>query len=149
MTLHHDNPSLPIHLPSGRSVRSSEDYPSEAIEIRSPDGTVELAIRFTDAGPVLTFQSAALELKSAGDIAIDCESLAIRAKGAAVIEGGEVDVTATTGELRVTGATDAWVTAPMVLLNCDREEELAQRRLAAGEQTDSPARPCGCGSAHE
>lgn len=152
--LHAERRQPELTLPSGRNVRQCDvrqraDDDCEAIEIRAADGRVELAIRFTEAGPVLSFESASVELRSTRDVTVECDSFAVKAREAATIEAAEVDVTSTSGELRLTGATDAWLTAEMLLLNCDREVEMAERASKAPnpDEQPRPKRPCGCGGA--
>lgn len=84
-----------VDLPSGRAV-TVEAGASERLVVRGPAGNVELAIRFTEQGPVLSFQAAAIDLTTAGDIRMDCERLQVHARR-------EVAVTSD-GDLRETVA---------------------------------------------
>ena len=68
-----------VDLPSGREV-TVEGGASDRITVRNPQGLVELSIRFTAEGPVLSFAAAAIDLKSEGAIRMDCERLELRAR---------------------------------------------------------------------
>jgi hypothetical protein len=75
---------------SGRSV-TMEDGAPERLVVRSPSGLVELSIRFTPGGPVLSFASAALDLEASGALRIACAKLEVTAReGIEVKAGGSV-----------------------------------------------------------
>lgn len=82
-----------VSLPSGREllVRGGSE---ESIEVRSPDGLVELSVVLTPEGPVLRFSGARVEL-SAGTLALHADNIEIGARElASVTSGGEVVVQA-------------------------------------------------------
>jgi hypothetical protein len=97
-------------LPSGRLLKLIEGGRGDLLEIRSPDGRVELSVRLTEDGPVLVFESAKLDVRSMGDVQVACETFSVRAS-----EGIEMR---TQGEVRVRGAGDVHVDGDNVLLNC-------------------------------
>jgi len=75
---------------SGRAV-TLEEGGGERLVVRSPSGVVELTIRFTPEGPVLSFASAALELSTPGALRVDCAKLKLTAReGIEVTAGGSV-----------------------------------------------------------
>lgn len=79
-----------VELPSGRAV-TVEAGASERLIVRGPAGAVELAIRFTEQGPVLSFSAAAIDLTSAGEIRMDCERLRVHARSeVAVTSDGDL-----------------------------------------------------------
>jgi hypothetical protein len=70
---------------SGREVAlqgSQQDH----LVVRSPTGQIELSVRFTEHGPVLSFTSAALDLVSPGAVTLDCGSLRVRARDGIALE---------------------------------------------------------------
>lgn len=80
-------------LPSGREVRVSADDGAEAIEIRSPDGQMELRIALTPGGPVLRLRGVRLEIDSTDAVAVRCKDFHIEAtNGVRLTAGGEVAV---------------------------------------------------------
>lgn len=76
-------------LASGRRI-TADVQNHERINVTSPDGTFELAITFTPAGPVLRLSAAALELSCSGDLRLDCENLALSARSSMVISAGNL-----------------------------------------------------------
>ncbi len=88
-----------ISLPSGREVvvRSG---PEEVVEVRSPDGTVEVSVVLTEQGPVLRVTGGRLEMQA--------ETLALK--------GRRVEIDAS--ELAtITSGGEVVVQAPMIRLN--------------------------------
>jgi hypothetical protein len=116
-----------LDLPSGRSIEC-HDAPAggELVTIRDPAGQVELEVRLTEAGPVLRFDAAQLELRAAGRIRADCESLEIVTTGDAALHvGGDLstraritDITSTRGDVRVRANDDVRLNGERVKLNC-------------------------------
>jgi hypothetical protein len=80
-------PSAALPLASGRRVEVVEGREADTIVVRAPSGECVLSIRVTDAGPVLSFRAAALEL-AAGSLALGCDDLRIVARQSAAIEVG-------------------------------------------------------------
>jgi hypothetical protein len=87
-------------LPSGRSVvlRVGD---AEELEVRSPDGEVEVRIVLTDAGPVVRLRAARLEVESAESVDVRCKNFNVRA-----------------GEVRVKTDGDIHMNAGVIRLNC-------------------------------
>lgn len=87
-------------LPSGRSVVVRVDGGREELEVRSPQGEVEVRIILTDAGPVVTLRGARLELESPDAVSVNCrrfdvktgEGTSLTSDGAVQIEGQEMTV---------------------------------------------------------
>jgi hypothetical protein len=83
-------PAPTVSFASGRSV-TLEDGASERLVVRSAEGAVELAVRFTPEGPVLSFSAAALDLRSSGTVRLACGKLEVDAReGIAVHSAGDV-----------------------------------------------------------
>jgi hypothetical protein len=104
-------------LPSGRAVVVRTQPGSEELEIRSPDGQVELSIVLTPQGPVVRMKVARLELESATTLGLTCERLEVRASGGIDLQtqGG---VAITGEELRVKTDDDIHLNGKMIRLNC-------------------------------
>jgi phage gp45-like len=104
-------PAPPIsRLPSGRMLRAIVGGRGEILEVRSPDGRLELRVRLTDEGPVLELDAARLDLTSVGAIDLTCERFAVRAR-----EGVELHSDA---EVSIRGQGNVHVDGDNVLLNC-------------------------------
>lgn len=93
---------------SGRRVSLAEDE-REQIVVRSPSGQVELAIRFTEAGPVLTFEAASISMRAAGAIDLQCARFQVQAREAAELASG--------GTLALSAGTDVVVVGQNIWLN--------------------------------
>jgi hypothetical protein len=97
-------------LPSGRSVVVRVDGGREELEVRSPQGDVEVRITLTDAGPVVSLRGARLELESPDAVAVNCrkfevntqEGTELKSAGAVQIAANEMNVN-TTDDIRLRG----------------------------------------------
>ena len=117
---------------SGREVvlhGSSQDR----LVVRGPTGQVELSVRFTEEGPVLSFSGAAIDLVSPGAVNLDCGSLRVRArdgialeasgdivqnaKGALRAEADDVSVRSRVGDLKLAANDDVIVEGERIRLN--------------------------------
>jgi hypothetical protein len=129
-----------LALATGHTASVEADDPSR-LTIRSPEGQVEMSIRFTPEGPVLTFAQAAIDLHSAGDLRVACGRLevaardgidlrtpgdlvqtaggqcTIRSERRTSVEGREVGVAAHAGDVAVDATGDVDVHGSRVLLN--------------------------------
>ena len=76
-----------VIMPSGRVVEIAT-APSESIRVSGRHGDVELAIQFTDDGPVLKFNTADIDLASTGQVSIDCQDFEVKAKKHVSIQAG-------------------------------------------------------------
>jgi len=130
-----------LSLPSGRTVLAETTALGERVQIRSPDGVMEVAIRFEAAGPVLEVRAMSLAF-DAQKIALRCEELTTEVRGNATLKvggnldelvhgrrrvaslgptsitGRDVDVTADAGELRASSRDDLSINGKNVLINC-------------------------------
>jgi hypothetical protein len=128
---------------TGRRVlicRDADDD-AEAVEIRAPDGRIELRIRLTDEGPVLCLDAVRLQL-AAEEVAVSCDRFAVDARSAVEmhtqgeyrqrshgdatvqsrgdlrLSGQSTELGATFGELRLHANDDVRVNGERVRLNC-------------------------------
>jgi hypothetical protein len=129
----HDLETDRLLLASGHDVRVDPARP-DRLEIRSPRGDVELAVRFTAAGPVLSFRAADVELAATRAITMRCatfevaasEHLSLASDGDARLVarqtleaiGADVSVSAIDGNARIDAADDVDIHGKLVLLNC-------------------------------
>lgn len=80
-------PSAALPLASGRRVEVIEGSEADTIVVRASSGECVLTVRVTDAGPVLSFRAAALELDAAS-LSLGCDDLRIQARSSASIDVG-------------------------------------------------------------
>ena len=85
-------------LPSGRSVVLHVDGAHEAIELRSPEGEVEVSIVMTESGPVVKLKGARLELEAPDSLSVRCRHLDLQATESARLRSdGELHLDAQEG----------------------------------------------------
>lgn len=97
-------------LPSGRSLAVRLGDAGEEIEIRSPEGEVEVQIVLTEQGPVVKLQAARLELAATEEIQLNARRLALHSQE-------QTEVT-TAGVVRVQSQGDTHINGKMLYLNC-------------------------------
>src|SRR5262245_906429 len=79
-----------VRLPSGRAVAVAAEPGEDRLTVHSPDGTVEVHIALTPAGPVVRVAvGGRLEIAASGDVAVRCRSLDVQAAGGVRIEADE------------------------------------------------------------
>ena len=129
-----------IDLASGRRVTVEEDE-QDRLTVRGPEGEVELRVRFTATGPVLTFAAAAIDLKTPGRLDLECGRLRVRSRNGVEIEAGgdlvqniegdhilragggsqveahAVEIRSRAGDVRLHANDDARIEGERVLLN--------------------------------
>lgn len=129
-----DPPATPpsLSLVTGHTAAVHPAEPDRLV-VRGPAGDVQLTVRFTPEGPVLSFAAAAIDLQAKGALTIDCERLDVKARegmslrtagdltqsaaGTATVEAGRVAVRAHNGELALDATGDVDVHGKRVLLN--------------------------------
>ncbi len=99
-----------LALRSGATVSVHPDPRGETIVLRSAAGLVDLSIRMTDQGPVLSLRGVRLEIEATEELAVRCREFTVEARdGIRLASGGEVHV-------RSQGQT--FVDGDFVNLNC-------------------------------
>ena len=89
----------------------------DTLEVRSPDGAVELAIRLTAAGPVLSVSAVGLELTAQDKLSVRCRELELEATEDATLRaGGDITLQAQ-GEMDLHARGDCRVVANILFLN--------------------------------
>jgi hypothetical protein len=66
-------------LPSGRDVILHVRQDKEEIEVRSPDGMLELKILLTPTGPVVQLKGGRLEIESSDAVTVNCQKFEVNA----------------------------------------------------------------------
>jgi hypothetical protein len=120
-----DDPPHPEALPlpprveyrSGRVLTLLEGA-EDSVSVPSPEGLVELSVRFTRDGPILSFSGARIDLSHAGELNLSCEELRLHGR-----RGIELRSEA---EIVVRGQGDVHLDGQNVLINCD-EPRLSRR----------------------
>lgn len=97
-----------LQLRSGRTVKV--DPTTETVELRAPNGEIELRITLTDDGPVLHARAAKLELDAEQDVSVKCRDFKVEAQRDIELNG--------TGDLRSQVRGNAYIDADYVNLNC-------------------------------
>ena len=67
-------------LPMAEQRALELDPGGGSFRLRAPNGSIELSVRITPAGPVLTFASAAIEVVETRELKIEVERFAVRAR---------------------------------------------------------------------
>lgn len=110
-----DNSS--VRYRSGRRLELRQGRVDE-LEITSPDGRVELHVRFTPEGPVLSFEGARVDLSNASELNLRADHVRVRARSS-------IDLSSE-GEITVRGRNNVSIDGDNVMLNCD-ERPVSQR----------------------
>ena len=104
-------------LPSGRSIIARVGDEGEAIEIRSPEGEMELRITLTDEGPVLSLHGARLELVSPETVAVRCKRFEVETESVSLRATGDIEIQGE-AEFRTRTVGSTWIDGDYVNLNC-------------------------------
>jgi hypothetical protein len=104
-------------LPSGRSVVLKIGDDCEDLEVRSPDGDVEVRITLTDQGAVVSLRGGRLQMESADAVALNCRRLdVVTTEGTALGSAGDVLITGR--GMRVQTENDIHLNGGVIHLNC-------------------------------
>jgi hypothetical protein len=106
-----------LELGSGRSIEIDERGPTEQLTVRSAAGRLELRVRLTADGPVLDVEAIGLTLRSAGEVAVDCERFVVNAREDVAIEALAVRVESKLGNVELQANDDVIVRGERVRLN--------------------------------
>jgi hypothetical protein len=110
--------------------------------VRDPKGRLEVAIRFTAAGPVLDLEAVGLIIRSDSEVMVDCQRFRVHARDRLSLESGgtlveraagdhrtevgghleararSVGIHAEQGSVDIEAAADARVVGDRLLFNC-------------------------------
>lgn len=106
-----------LELRSGRRVRDESDASGEQLRITSPEGRLELEVRFNAEGPVLRFGRAAVELSSEGDVTLGARNLHLRAAEELSAEGHAVRLRSRRGDVAIRANDDVRLDGERIKLN--------------------------------
>lgn len=122
--------------------RLEVDPSGTSFRLVAPGGEVELVVRVTSEGPVLTFRAASLEIGKTRELRVEVDELLLRARRAASIEclgglrqrvageseiwcegslrveAGQVSITSHTGPMALDSTQDLALNGERVLINC-------------------------------
>lgn len=105
-------------MPSGRTMSVSSGPAGEQIEVRSPDGQLEIRIALTPQGPVLSVSGAKLEINAAESVSVNCRDLSINATNSLSLEtAGSVGIQAA-GDIVAKSKGNTSIDAQVINLNC-------------------------------
>lgn len=80
-----------VVLPSGRTIEVQTEADADVLRFRAPGGECVLTIHLTDAGPVVRVGAAAIEVRAATRLSLECDEFQLRAaKTAAIDVGGDL-----------------------------------------------------------
>jgi hypothetical protein len=137
-----------VELASGRRIEAAEIEGGELVRIRAKDGACVLTVELTDAGPILRFEGAALEIVAPRSLDIACGALRIEATEGATIAGKQVEIEAKRGGVTVRATDDVRVDGERVLLNSTDppmplswDEYLRRQKEREGEALPAPPLP--------
>jgi hypothetical protein len=102
-----------LNLSGGRTLTVT----GEIIELRNPSGMLELRVRVTDEGPVLSVDAARIAIKSTDAVSVECKTFEVKAaEGVTLHSDGELDVTSEK-EMKITSTDDVRVVGKIIHLN--------------------------------
>jgi len=110
--------SQPQVLPSGRTLSVKAGNGTEEIEIRSASGDVEICVKLTDTGPVLSLRGARLEINSSDTISVNCRQLELNASERIMMHAAEDIDIHSGGEIHTQSAQQTFIDGDYVNLNC-------------------------------
>ncbi|WP_437311235.1 hypothetical protein [Sorangium sp. So ce388] len=137
--------SAAVSMVSGRRYAIASEHDRDRLEIRGRNGDVVLRVEVTDAGPVLSFSGAVLELSASRRLHLSAEEISVEARGDASLEVGGSLRERVLGDHHVHVEGDERVEAAKLELQASREGAAvrAMRKIALdGERiglNDDPA----------
>ena len=127
-------PERKVRLASGRFAAFSAVGKDDHLVVTSPEGRIEMSVRFTETGPVLGFEAAAIQLKSAGEVAVQCNTFKVEAAkkiqvstdgdmvqnigGKVHVEAHSVNIQSKRGNVDVKANDDVRLLGERIKLNC-------------------------------
>jgi hypothetical protein len=104
-------------LPSGRSVVLKVSGAREEIEVRSPEGAVEVCITLTDAGAVVSLRASRLEMHATDAVVVNSRRFEVNTSEETQLHcAGDVKITGR--EMRVNTESDIHMNGGVIRLNC-------------------------------
>ena len=102
-----------VRYRSGRVLTLAEgpDAERDSLLVTSPDGRVELTVRFTASGPVLSFDGARLALGDVSELELSCDRLRLSGEKGIELRSGASVVVRAEGDVHLDGEN--------VMINCE------------------------------
>ncbi len=110
-------------LESGRAIEVAQEVEGDLLTVRSREGACVLTVLLTDAGPVLRFEAAALQVATTKSVEITCEDFRVTARNELRLDGKEVGIRAHLGSVTVRADDDVAIDGEQVLLNSSDEPQ--------------------------
>ncbi len=131
-----------VEFDTGRKIIMGSSARGDLLIVENPEGFTELSVIFTGSGPVLNFQSAKINLRSDGDLSLDCENLVVnaschmkiktggdlvheiegeiktQAKGKTTHKARAVDIESDLGNVKIKANDDVLLDGERIRLNC-------------------------------
>jgi hypothetical protein len=76
-------------LRSGHRVLIRNGPGAQAIEVRGPDGTLQVEVIVTDQGPVVRLTAGRMEIATTEDVDVQCRTFKVHAERGVEIESGD------------------------------------------------------------
>ena len=106
-----------MFLDGGRQVAVVEHAGQQAVEIRAASGQLELRIKLTAEGPVLSLDGVKVELNAAESLQIKCKDFKVEASESTTIESkGELKIKSD-GEMELDSPSDVRIKGKKIWLN--------------------------------
>ncbi len=106
-----------MFLDGGRQVAVVEHAGQQTVEIRAASGQLELRIKLTAEGPVLSLDGVKVELNAAESLQIKCKDFKVEASASTTIESkGELKIKSD-GEMELDSPSDVRIKGKKIWLN--------------------------------
>jgi hypothetical protein len=106
-----------MYLDGGRQVAVVEHAGQQAVEIRAASGQLELRIKLTAEGPVLSLDGVKVEMNAAESLQIKCKDFKVEATESTTIESkGELKIKSD-GEMELDSPSDVRIKGKKIWLN--------------------------------
>jgi hypothetical protein len=106
-----------MFLDGGRQVAVVEHAGQQAVEIRAASGQLELRIKLTADGPVLSLDGVKVEMNATESLQIKCKDFSLQATDSTIIESkGELKIKSD-GDLELDSVADVRVRGSKIWLN--------------------------------
>jgi len=106
-----------LYLDDGRQVAVVRDGGSQTVELRAASGQLELRIRLTEEGPVLSLDAVRLDVRAVESVDIQCKDFTVTASESATISSGGTAALKAAGDVEVEGEGAVRVVGKTIHLN--------------------------------
>ena len=106
-----------VVLPSGTTLTVRVGPDGEEILLRSARGKMELRLRLTDDGPVLSLHGVRLEIEATESVAVNCRDFEVNARDNVRLTAGDLTVQSD-AEIHMRSGGQTFIDGDFVNLNC-------------------------------